>query len=180
MLQDNVSVLGQTVLYNFPVHFLMTKCVRVDPHDKRSCHPTNYIVCTALLRKVVIVAASLLLHHLSSNTFYVFQVYLWRYILTLFYPADMYLCIYILYITFLILILQCMGNVRCGFVTGPNGMVTALCSEGPMFRRLYVQNVLCSEGPMFRRFYVQKVLYSEGSMFRRFCVQKYLFRRSYV
>ena len=58
--------------------------------------------------------------------------------------------------------------------------VTALCSEGPMFRRSYVQKVLWSEGPLFRRFYVQKVLYSEGSMFRRSYVQKYLFRRSYV
>ena len=59
-------------------------------------------------------------------------------------------------------------------------LVTALCSEGPMFRRFYVQKVLCSEGPMFRKFYVQKVLYSEGSIFRRSYVQKYLFRRSYV
>ena len=48
--------------------------------------------------------------------------------------------------------------------------VTALCSEGPMFRRSYVQKVLCSEGPLFRRFYVQKVLCSEGSIFRRFYV----------
>ena len=46
-------------------------------------------------------------------------------------------------------------------------VVTALCSEGPMFRRFYVQKVLCSEGPMFRRFYVQKVLCSEGPMFRK-------------
>ena len=58
--------------------------------------------------------------------------------------------------------------------------VTALSSEGPMFRRFYVQKVLCSEGSIFRRFYVQKVLYSEGSMFRRSYVQKYLFRRFYV
>ena len=58
--------------------------------------------------------------------------------------------------------------------------VTALCSEGPMFRKFYVQKVLSSEGHMFRRFYVQKVLYSEGSMFRRSYVQKYLFRRSYA
>ena len=50
--------------------------------------------------------------------------------------------------------------------------VTALCSEGPMFRRSYVQKVLCSEGPLFRRFYVQKVLCSEGFIFRRFYVQK--------
>ena len=50
--------------------------------------------------------------------------------------------------------------------------VTALCSEGPMFRRSHVQKVLCSEGPLFRRFYVQKVLCSEGSIFRRFYVQK--------
>ena len=49
-------------------------------------------------------------------------------------------------------------------------LVTALCSEGPMFRRSYVQKVLCSEGPLFRRFYVQKVLCSEGSIFRRFYV----------
>ena len=40
-------------------------------------------------------------------------------------------------------------------------VVTALCSEGPMFRRFYVQKVLCSEGSMFRRFYVQKFLCSE-------------------
>ena len=40
-------------------------------------------------------------------------------------------------------------------------MVTALCSEGPMFRRSYVQKVLCSEGSILRRFYVQKVLCSE-------------------
>ena len=59
-------------------------------------------------------------------------------------------------------------------------MVTALCSEGSMFRRFYVQKiflqkVLCSEGSMFRRSYVQKVLFSEGSMFR-----KKLFKRSYI
>ena len=58
--------------------------------------------------------------------------------------------------------------------------VTALCSEGSMFRRFYVQKifvqkVLCSEGPIFRRSYVQKVLCSEGPMFR-----KYLFKRSYI
>ena len=52
--------------------------------------------------------------------------------------------------------------------------VTALCSEGSMFRRSFVQKVLCSEGSMFRRLYVQKVLYSEGSMFRRSYVQKVL------
>ena len=67
--------------------------------------------------------------------------------------------------------------------------MTALCSEGSMFSRFYIQ--IYSEGPMFRkylfkRFYVQKVLYSEGPMFRRFYVQKVLysegpmFRRSYV
>ena len=89
-------------------------------------------------------------------------------------------------------------------------MVTALCSEGSMFRRLYVQKifvqkvlcsegsifrksnvqkVLCSEGPMFRRSYIQKVLCSEnicskGPIFRKFYVQKVLysdiFRRSYI
>ena len=74
--------------------------------------------------------------------------------------------------------------------------VTALCSEGFMFRkylfkRFYVQKVLYSEGPMFRRFYVQKVLYSEGPMFRRSYVQKKIvqkvlysegsmFRKSYI
>ena len=40
-------------------------------------------------------------------------------------------------------------------------VVTALCSEGPMFRRSYVQKVLCSEGSIFRRFYVENVLCSE-------------------
>ena len=59
-------------------------------------------------------------------------------------------------------------------------LVTALCSEGSMFRRFYiqkifVQKVLCSENPIFRRSYVQKVLCSEGPMFR-----KYLFKRSYI
>ena len=74
--------------------------------------------------------------------------------------------------------------------------VTALCSEGPMFRRFYVQKIfvkkaLCSEGSIFRSTYVQKVLCSEGSIFRRFYVQKVLcsenicskgpiFRRFYV
>ena len=56
-------------------------------------------------------------------------------------------------------------------------MVTALCSEGSIFRRFYVQKVLCSEkncskGPIFRRFYVQKVLYSD--LFRRSYIQKRL------
>ena len=75
-------------------------------------------------------------------------------------------------------------------------LVTALCSEGSMFRRFYaqkifVQKVLCSEGSIFRRSYVQKVLYSEGPMFRRSYVQKKIvqkvlysegsmFRRSYI
>ena len=79
--------------------------------------------------------------------------------------------------------------------------MTALCSEGSMFRRFYVQKifvqkVLCSEGPMFRRSFVQKVLYSvqeknvqkvlysEGSMFRRFYIQIYsegpIFRKFFV
>ena len=67
--------------------------------------------------------------------------------------------------------------------------VTSLCSEGPRFRRFYVQKifvqkVLCSEGSIFRRSYVQKVLYSESPMFRRSYVQKVLysdmFRRSYI
>ena len=53
--------------------------------------------------------------------------------------------------------------------------VTALCSEGPMFRRSYVQKVLCSEGPLCRRSYVQRVLCSEGPMFRRFYVHKVLY-----
>ena len=75
-------------------------------------------------------------------------------------------------------------------------LVTALCSEGSMFRRFYVQKVLCSEnicwkGSLFRRFYIQKALCSEGSMFRRSYIQKvlcsegpifrkYLFKRSYI
>ena len=58
--------------------------------------------------------------------------------------------------------------------------VTALCSEGPMFRRSYAQKVLCSEGPLFRRFYVQKDLCSEGSIFRRFYVQKVLCSEIFV
>ena len=72
--------------------------------------------------------------------------------------------------------------------------VTALCSEGSIFRRSYVQKVLCSEGPIFRRSYVQKVLctekncskvlYSEGSMFRRSYIQIYsegpIFRKFFV
>ena len=81
-------------------------------------------------------------------------------------------------------------SVRCG------SSVTALCSEGSMFRkylfkRLYAQKALYSEGPMFRRFHAQKVLYSEGPMFRRSYVQKKIvqkvlysegsmFRRSYI
>ena len=60
------------------------------------------------------------------------------------------------------------------------GTVTALCSEGPMFRRSYVQKVLCSEGPVFRRSYVQKVLCSESSIFRRFDVQKVLCSEIFV
>ena len=44
--------------------------------------------------------------------------------------------------------------------------VTALCSEGSMFRRFYIQEVVCSEGSMFRRSYIQKVLSSEGPIFR--------------
>ena len=55
--------------------------------------------------------------------------------------------------------------------------VTALCSEGPMFRRSYVQKVLCSEGPLFRRSYVQKVLCSEGPMFRNICSEGPMFRK---
>ena len=58
--------------------------------------------------------------------------------------------------------------------------VTALCSDGPLFRRSYVQKVLCSEGPLFRRSYVQKVLCSEGSIFRRFYVQKVLCSEIFV
>ena len=55
--------------------------------------------------------------------------------------------------------------------------VTALCSEGPMFRRSYVQKVLCSEGSMFRRLYIQKVLCSEGPMFRNICSEGPMFRK---
>ena len=78
-------------------------------------------------------------------------------------------------------------------------LVTALCSEGSMFRmfyvqKIFVQKVLCSEGAIFRRSYVQKVLCSESPIFRRSYVQKVLcsivqkvlysegsmFRRSYI
>ena len=52
--------------------------------------------------------------------------------------------------------------------------VTTLCSEGPMFRRFYVQKVLCSEGPMFRRFYIQKVLYGRMVLCSEIFVQKVL------
>ena len=81
----------------------------------------------------------------------------------------------------------------------PSAPVTALCSEGSMFRRFYVQKifvqkVLCSEGSIFRRSYVQKVLcseknvkkvlYSEGSMLRRSYIQIYsegpIFRKFFV
>ena len=74
-------------------------------------------------------------------------------------------------------------------LTVDRDMVTALCSESPMFRRfsvqkIFVKKVLCSEGSIFRRSYVQKVLCSEGSIFRRFYVQKVLhsdiLRRSYI
>ena len=67
--------------------------------------------------------------------------------------------------------------------------VTALCSEGLMFRRSYVWKVLCLEGSIIRRFYIQKVLCSEnicseGPIFGRFYVQKVLYsdvlRRSYI
>ena len=64
--------------------------------------------------------------------------------------------------------------------TKPMWTVTALCSEGPMFRRSYVRKVLCSDGPLFRRSYVQKVLCSEGSIFRRFYVQKVLCSEIFV
>ena len=82
----------------------------------------------------------------------------------------------------------------------------ALCSEGPIFRRSYVQKVLCSEnicseGPMFRWYhiqkiicsespmseiFVQKVLYSKGpicskdTIFRNICLESSISRRSYV
>ena len=59
-------------------------------------------------------------------------------------------------------------------------VVTALCSEGPLFRRFYIHKVLCSEGPLFRRSYVQKVLCSEGSIFWRFYVQKVLCSEIFV
>ena len=67
----------------------------------------------------------------------------------------------------------------------------ALCSEGPIFRRAYVQRVLCSEnicseGPMFRWSHIQKRICSESSMFRNICSEgpilrrTYMFRRSYI
>ena len=67
----------------------------------------------------------------------------------------------------------------------------ALCSEGPIFRRSYVQRVLwseniCSEGPMFRSSHIQKILCSESPMFRNICSKgpilrrSYMFRRSYI
>ena len=72
-------------------------------------------------------------------------------------------------------------------------LVTALCSEGSMFRRFYVLKIFVQKvtGYMFRRFYIQKVLCSEGPIFRRSYVQKVLcsesicskgpiFRRFYV
>ena len=59
-------------------------------------------------------------------------------------------------------------------------LVTALCSEGPMFRRSYVWKVLCSEGLLFRRSYVQKVRCSESSIFRRFYVQKVICSEIFV
>ena len=71
------------------------------------------------------------------------------------------------------------NNLKMAF-WGRVGAVTALCSEGPMFRRSYVQKVLCSEGPLFRRSYVQKVLCSEGSIFRRIYVQKVLCSEIFV
>ena len=87
---------------------------------------------------------------------------------------------------------SCEYSITCGPpAEGPIG-VTALCSEGSMFRRFYVQKifvqkVLCSEGSIFRRFYVQKVLCSEGPIFRRkvLCLEvpmfrKYLFKRFYI
>ena len=49
--------------------------------------------------------------------------------------------------------------------------ITALCSEGPMFRRPYVQKVLCSEGLLFRRSYVQKVLCSEIFVQKVLCLE---------
>ena len=48
-------------------------------------------------------------------------------------------------------------------------MVTALCSEGPVFRRSYVQKVLCSE------IFVQKVLCLESTLAIK---QYYLFNLS--
>ena len=49
-----------------------------------------------------------------------------------------------------------------------------------MFSSFYVQKVLYSEGPKFRRSYVQKifvqkVLYSGGSNFKRSYIQKVLY-----
>ena len=66
-----------------------------------------------------------------------------------------------------------------------------LCSEGPLFRRSYVQDffmsyVLFLENPMFRRSYVKTCSMFRRSLFGMFCVQKGLcseypiFSRSYV
>ena len=50
-------------------------------------------------------------------------------------------------------------------------MVTALCSEGSMFRRSYIQKVLCQEGYMFRRFYVHNILRSEIFVQKVLCLE---------
>ena len=61
----------------------------------------------------------------------------------------------------------------------------ALCSEGPIFRRSYLQKVLCSENicsesPMFRWSHIQKILCSESPMFRNICLEGPILRRSYM
>ena len=52
----------------------------------------------------------------------------------------------------------------------------ALCSEGPIFRRSYLQKVLCSEnicseGPMFKWSHIQKILCSKDPIFRNICLE---------
>ena len=44
----------------------------------------------------------------------------------------------------------------------------------------YAGAALCSEGSMFRRLFVPKVLYAEGSIFRRFHGPKVLCAESYL
>ena len=58
-------------------------------------------------------------------------------------------------------------------------MQKVLSSEGPLFRRFYVQKVLCSEGSIFRRFYVQKVLCSEIFVQKVLCLESTLAIKQY-